>query len=353
MNLKNKIFFILFCLSLLWESCQCNQAKDKHFDIPETESAVIVKSIRLDSIVFHSPFINAQQYQENLIQTSQNSICPLVEDILRMGPCEDSSTFRQLHQFTIFKDIADLQGAVEDKFSTIQIQEFNHTLSEAFTRLKVILPQEVIPQIVYTNSGLAAASYAQNEQLFIGLDSYLYPHPIVKEFPTDRFPLYKRKNMQAQYLVPNAIFNWMSYRYTAYDSLPPEKNDFLSSLIYSGKLMYATDLLIPELADSLKMMWSEDEMLWAKEHEFQIWKEIARQEVMFGTNRNEILKWFNEAPHTFAGNIPSDSPAQLGIWMGWQIVKAYMSKNENISLAALFQERNHQKILSAYKPPLP
>jgi len=353
MNLKNKIIFILFCFPLLWMSCQCNQAKDKHFDIPNTENRVSLQSMRLDSIVFHSPFIHAQQFQSHLLQTSKNSICPLVEDILRMGPCEDSSTFKQLYQFSVFKDIADLQRAVEGTFTNNEIRQFNQHFSDAFTRLKLTLPNEVIPQMVYMNGGLAAASYAKDEQLFIGLDSYLYPHPIVKEFPADRFPLYKRKNMQAQYLVPNAIFNWMSYRYSQYDSLPPEKNDFLSSLIYSGKLMYATDLLLPEMADSLKMMWSEEEMLWAKEHEFQIWKEIARQEVMFGTQRNEILKWFNEAPHTFAGNIPSDSPAQLGIWMGWQIVKAYMSKNENISLASLLQERNHQKILSAYKPPLP
>lgn len=353
MSFKYKIFFILFCFPLCWMSCQCNQAKDKHFDIPDSEKPLSLSTLRLDSIVFHSPYQHSQQFQSQILQTAKNSICPLVEDILRMGPCEDTLTFKQLHQFTIFKDIAELQAAIEKKFTTKELNEFSQNLAQAFQRLNAALPQEEIPQIVWMNGALAAASFAQKNQLFIGLDSYLYPDPLVNQFPPDRFPLYKRKNMQSQYLVTNAIFNWISYRYNSYDSLPPEKNDFLSSLIYSGKIMYATDLLLPELSDSVKMMWSEEELIWAKEHEFQIWKEVARQEVMFGTKRSEILKWFNEAPHTFAGNIPSDSPPQLGIWLGWQIVKAYMSKNENVSLAALLQERNHQKILAAYKPPLP
>ena len=353
MNFKNKIFFFLFCFPFFWSACQCNSHKDKRFEIPEAEKPLVLQTIRLDSIVFHSPYHHSKQYQTTVSELSKNSICPLVEDVLRMGPCEDSITFQQLHQFSIFKDIADLQKAIESTFTTNELNIQTKSLAVAFQRLKTALPQEITPSVVWMNGALAAASYAQGQQLFIGLDSYLYPHPLVNEFPPDRFPLYKRKNMQAQYLVPNAIFNWMSFRYNLYDSLPPEKNDFLSSLIYSGKLMYATDLLLPNTADSVKMMWSAEEIKWAQEHEFQIWKEIAQQEVMFGTKRNEILKWFNEAPHTFAGNIPSDSPAQLGIWMGWQIVKAYMTKNENVSLESLLKERNHQKILSAYKPPLP
>jgi hypothetical protein len=353
MNLKYKIFFFIFCLPIFWHGCQCNQRKDQHFEIPVPEEPLQLQTLRLDSLIFNTPFISAEQYQSVVTKKSENCICSLLEDVLRMGPCEDSNTFKKLHEFTIFKDITDLQRAIESTFKNEDLKAQEQSLAVAFQRLKTLLPKEETPKIVWINGALAAACYAQKDELYIGLDSYLYPHPIVQEFPPDFFPLYKRKNMQAQYLVPNAIFNWMSYRSSQYDSLPPEKNDFLSSLIYSGKIMYATDLLLPNIPDSVKMMWAEEEIKWAQEHEFQIWKEIAQQEVMFGTKKNEILKWFNEAPHTFAGNIPAESPPQLGIWIGWQIVKAYMSKNESITLESLLRERNHQKILSAYKPSLP
>jgi hypothetical protein len=353
MTANNKIFFLLFCLITGIYGCQCNQPKDPHQEIKITQPNLKLESIRLDSLIFHTPFENIEQFKSSLEKQSQQSICTFVEDIVRMGPCQDSTTFHQLHAFSIFKDMVDLQKAIETSYDTEGILKLNEALSKAFQKWISILPQEIAPELIWMNGSLASASYAKENRLFIGLDSYLYPHAIVKEFPSDRFPLYKRKNMQSQYIVPNALFNWISYRYDHYDTIPPTKNDFLTSLIYSGKIMYATDLLLAETPDSVKMMWTPQEMEWAIDHEFQIWKEIAQQNVMFGTKKEDIHKWFNEAPHTLVGNIPTDSPAQLGIWMGWRIVKSYMIKNEKVTLEELFKEQNNQKILSAYKPTLP
>jgi hypothetical protein len=123
-------------------------------------------------------------------------------------------------------------------------------------------------------------------------------------------------------------------------------------MIYSGKIMYALGVTQPETADSTHLMWSSKEWEWAKENELNIWKEIARQDVLFGTRKEEIAKWFNEAPFTNAGNLPSNASPQLGLWMGWKIVSAYMVKNPNVTLEQLWKERNNQKILSAYKPEL-
>ncbi len=352
MMIKNKIFFFLFCLALSFTSCQCNQSKDPHKEI-SPEKSFSLRSIRLDSLVFHTPSNDAGLYQKNLLDQSNQSICTFVEDLLRMGPCQDTSTFKQLQGFANFKDMVDLQKAIESSFSPAELTVQKNELTKGFQLWTTHLPKENPPVIIWMNGSLATSSYAKGDQLFIGLDSYLYPHEIVKEFPAQLFPLYKRKNMQKKYLVTNALFNWVSYRLEQLDTLPPTKNDFLESLIYAGKIMYATDILQPEVGDSIKMMWTPEELEWAQEHELMVWKEIAQQKVMFGTKKEDIYKWFNEAPHTMVGNIPSDSPAQLGIWMGWQIVRAYMTKNENVSLEALLKEKNNQKILSAYKPNLP
>jgi hypothetical protein len=246
----------------------------------------------------------------------------------------------------------DLQKASLETHSPEKIQNYETQLAESFGRLKALLPREENPNIIWMNAGLAAASFAINNNLFIGLDYYIYPHPLVKEFPPERFPNYKRINMDSRYLCSNALFNWLSFRYDYYDSIPPEKNDFLSSMIYSGKIMYALGVIQPETADSTHLMWSEKEWDWAKENELNIWKEIAQQNVLFGTRKEEIAKWFNEAPFTNAGNLPSNASPQLGLWMGWKIVSAYMVKNPNVTLEQLWKERNNQKILSAYKPEL-
>jgi len=71
---------------------------------------------------------------------------------------------------------------------------------------------------------------------------------------------------------------------------------------------------------------------------------------MFGTSVPKNKKWFEFAPFTNAENIPQDSPPQLGIYMGWQIVKAYMEDHPELSPADLLKEADAQKILKAYKP---
>jgi hypothetical protein len=348
MNFESKKIFVwlLLILPFVW-GCDNHNDPRKNIDIVQ-EEVVPLKHFRLDSMIFH--FSTENQRQKQITQMPDQIGCMYLEDIMGMGICDDSSTWKILDQFSGHKDMKDLQSTIEKTHSPEDIQSYLSQLSQAFYRTAKQLPKEKNPQIIFMNSGLAVASFAKKNNLFVGLDYYLYPDPLVKEFPSDRFPQYKKKNMQKQYLVSNAIFNWLSARYNDYDTIPPEQNDFLNALIYTGKIMYALDIALPDLSDSTKMMWTEKEYDWALENEMNIWKEMAKQEVMFGTRPEEIYKWFVEAPFTNAGNLPQNSSPQLGLWMGWKIVSAYMEKNPSVTIEQLWKERNNQKILSAFKP---
>jgi len=54
-----------------------------------------------------------------------------------------------------------------------------------------------------------------------------------------------------------------------------------------------------------------------------------------------------EGPFTSA--ISKDCPPGIAKWIGWQIVKSYMEKNENVTLEQLMNEKDAQKILSKSK----
>ncbi len=350
--LIHQCFFYTSMLLLLTGCGGCeSQRKDPRQEQIEDQLQITpLSTFRLDEMVFDHP--DRADFRSS-IQKLPNDIAGIyLEQIMGMGPSADSTTWETLKRFAQFKDMRDLQAASVEIHTNEKINDYEKELAASFARLKVLLPKEQNPNIIWMNAGLAAASFAVKNNLFIGLDYYIYPHPLVKEFPPERFPNYKRANMDARYLCSNALFNWLSHRYDAYDSIPPEKNDFLSSLIYSGKIMYALGVVQPEIADSTHLMWSKKEWDWANENELNIWKEIARQDVLFATNKEEIAKWFNEAPFTNAGNLPAGASPQLGLWMGWKIVSAYMIKNPNVTLEQLWKERNNQKILSAYKPEL-
>ncbi len=346
--------FLYTLLAIIVSGCNgCgNHRNDPRIDQMDENSEITpLKSYRLDQIIFN----NAEQPNFSSIAKSNipsGAMETYMNQIMGMGSAADSAAWNTLQRFAQFKDMRDLQKASEETHKDEKIKEYETALSLSFSRLKSLLPREKNPEIIWMNAGLAAASFALNNNLFIGLDYYIFPHPLVKEFPPERFPNYKKANMSNQYLCSNAMFNWLSYRYDKYDSIPPEKNDFLSALIYSGKIMYALGLTQPETPDSTHLMWTSKEWDWSNENELNIWKEIARQEVLFGTRKDEIAKWFNEAPFTNAGNLPQNASPQLGLWMGWKIVSAYMVKNPNVTLEQLWRERNNQKILSAYKPEL-
>jgi uncharacterized protein YjaZ len=108
--------------------------------------------------------------------------------------------------------------------------------------------------------------------------------------------------------------------------------------------------MLPEAADSTKMNWSTSQMEWAQANEVRVWKELANQQVLFGTEHNKNKKWIDFAPFTRVEAIPQDSPPQLGIWMGWNMVRAYMKANPDVTLHQLLAEKDAKKFLNVYKP---
>ena len=126
----------------------------------------------------------------------------------------------------------------------------------------------------------------------------------------------------------------------------------LSEMIFHGKAHYLTWLAFEEIQDSTLMAWTSKEYTWTQGHQLNVWKEIARQEVLFSKNRVEVQKWFEYAPFTNAENVPQESAPQLGVFMGFQMVKSYMEKHPEITVDRLMKEDNAQKILQAYKPNL-
>jgi uncharacterized protein YjaZ len=46
--------------------------------------------------------------------------------------------------------------------------------------------------------------------------------------------------------------------------------------------------------------------------------------------------------------MPHESPAQVGIWLGWQIVRDFMKYNEEITITEMLQISDARVILKSY-----
>ena len=64
----------------------------------------------------------------------------------------------------------------------------------------------------------------------------------------------------------------------------------------------------------------------------------------------DIRKFTGEGPFTVP--FTNNSPPQIAVWTGWQVVRAYMRNNPTTTLKELMQNNNYQNILrySRYRP---
>ena len=124
-------------------------------------------------------------------------------------------------------------------------------------------------------------------------------------------------------------------------------DDFLSNMLYYGKILYVVDAMLPEMENHYKMRYTQLEYEWAEVSEYNIWQHIVVEEWIYSKDMKLIVRYFNEGPTTVG---LEDSPARIGQYLGWKIIKAFMEKNPDLTLLDLIAENNQSKILKAYKP---
>jgi hypothetical protein len=153
------------------------------------------------------------------------------------------------------------------------------------------------------------------------------------------------KKYSKAYLVNDCIKGWFQSEY----DVDLVKKELLGQMIYYGKLLYFTDLMAPDANDSIKIGYTSEQVKWCVQNQSQMWAYYLEQKLLYNTNEIEYMKYISDGNTT--QGFPKGAPAKTAQWIGWQIVKAYMQRN-NVSLLQLLNEKDAQKILdeSGYKP---
>jgi len=163
--------------------------------------------------------------------------------------------------------------------------------------------------------------------LLLGLDNYLgQDHHFYQSISK-----YVAKGLDEKYLISDVASSFAKTinRY-------PRNRTFLSRMVYYGKELYLKDKLVPKISDAQKINYTEDELLWAKENEEQIWRYFVEGELLYSTNSELDRRFLEPAPFSkFRLELDSESPGRLGRYMGWQIVRAFMEKSNEITLTQL------------------
>jgi len=328
--MKN-IFFLLI-LGILFVSCNRNNQRNLDIDISDVEI----------------PEVEIKRYEQALFSISPDSLKPGLKAIQSEFPVflgadlDDTLNIIQLHQFITDPLNQKLYDSVNKVFPKLDFVE--NKLTDGFKHFKYYFPDKTIPDVFTYVSGLLYELPIQffKNDMIIALDMYLGE---LEEYRRMRIPLYQVKKMNKEYLVRDAMFELYFYHF----SVKPGK-DFLQRMINRGKHLYFLDAMLPKTPDHIKIGYPEEKLQWCINNEQNIWSFIIQNELLYDSDASINRTFFVDGP--FTSDFSTDSPARLGEWMGWQVVRAYMNNNPDITPDQLFQEHDAQKILSlsGYKP---
>lgn len=195
-------------------------------------------------------------------------------------------------------------------------------LHSLFQHIKYYFPQFEAPKVFTVTSEVDYKNKVilQDDYLFISLDTYLgedhHFYIGIQEF--------LKKNFKKEQILPD-VANAYAEKYVE----RPKSRTFLAHLVYYGKLLYLKDRFIPEIADAEKIGYTKEEFTWAQNNEAQIWRYFVENELFFDTNTELYSRFLYPAPFSkFYLQLDADSPAMLGQYIGWQIVRSYMDKTD-------------------------
>lgn len=207
------------------------------------------------------------------------------------------------------------------------------------------LPEKIITFIGPLNS---YGSIITPDGLGVGLQLYLGSnHPLyLSEEGQQLYPRYISRRFDRIYIPVNAIRNVID------DLYPPVYADkpLVEQMVEAGKRLYLLDQLMPYAADSVKTGYTQQQLDGCLENEKNIWSFFIQNNLLFINDPEMIRDYMTDAPNT--PTLGQASPGFIGQFVGWQMVKKWMSKQKDQLNMKMMMETPAKKIFeeAKYKP---
>ncbi len=296
------------------------------------------------------PEINIKRYEQSLFKIDIEDLKNELKKIQPEFPIflntnlDDTLKLIQMYNYLSDPFLITLFEASQNVFPDLINQE--QELIEGFGYYAYYYPEDQTPKLYTYISGVDPNSpvIGTNGSLLISLDNYLG-----RDYETYKkmsIPNYKRLAFSKEYL-PIDVFKELAYSKIKMNTPP---RTLLDHMIFQGKLIYFTDLMFPDYADSLKIKYPNPKLEWCKDNEKNIWALLIENQLLYSTDQLVIRDYIDDAPYT--KGFAEQSPGRIGTWIGWQIVKAYMNNHRDEHPEQLFNNENAQDVLkrSGYKP---
>ncbi len=214
----------------------------------------------------------------------------------------------------------ELSTEAENKFGDLGEESTN--LDLLFKHIKYYFPNYDLPKVVTLASDVDYDNkiVLTDSLLLINLDNYLgKEHKFYQGIQN-----YIATGLDKQFLVSDVASAFAQKVVSR-----PQNRNFLSQIIYYGKVLYLKDKLIPFDTDAQKIGYEPDQLAWAQANEEQMWRYFIEKELLYSTDQKLGPRFLELAPFSkFGLELDNESPGGLGRYLGWQIVRSFMKHND-------------------------
>ncbi len=334
-TLRTLICLITFAFALY--SCDDNPHA---IDVSGIEAEVDIQ--RFDQQLFEWTALSFRQEAPQVKSQFPGFYKHYFEDVINIGNAEDSALFNSIRLFINDPSIQQLHQSVQVKYPTLnQVEE---QIESGWKHYKYYFPNTEVPNHLAFVGTLGTNVMVTDNEVGIGLDAYLGPKEEIYDLA--QIPIFQRNKMIPERIPSDVIYAWMQTEFV----LQNEQPTLLEVIVHEGRLLYALEACFPELADSLKIGYTAAQMQWANSFEKDVWTFFIDNEVLFKKDYQTVTKYVSEGP--FTTDFAKESPARMGVFIGWQIVRSYMENHPDQDLKDLMALNDAQIILSEskYKP---
>ncbi len=339
--LKAKQIYLIFISLLLLTACN----KRNKVDVSNIDVNVTIR--RFDNS-FDSLRVVPMAPKALQLQQQYGAFYPdFMQRILQAGSVKDTAYLATLRKVFASKSYADLKHEVDSIYPNLNKE--NTELTDAFRRVKYYFPKKNLPKVFSYVSGFQAQTAIGNGYAGIGLDLFLGARSKFYPAIIESFPHYISRFFTPENIAPRVVEGIL--REDMFPE-PAENKTMLQKMIYEGKIMYAMDLMLPDVGDTTKIRYTTAQMDWANKFKLQIWGYFLEENLLYSSDVLKNQQYFTDAPFTTGLGEKNESAPRLGTWTGWQIVRQYMERHPDVSLSRLMANQDAQQILneSKYRP---
>jgi hypothetical protein len=308
------------------------------------------KKLNIDISGIADPGISIQRYGQDLFSIDPRNIGEELPELALKYPFFlgtpplDTLSYIQIYEFITDPFLREIALACDTQFMNLNAIEDEY--NTAFRHYKYYFPDAKLAEVYSYISGLDFEYPVQTHGgiTLIALDMYLGPQ--FKPYAMAGIPQYRTTRAKPEYIVRDIMLETGR----GIDRDYKTENILLDQMIEEGRLLYFLDATMPDIHDSIKIAFSEQQLDWCIENEPNLWAFVIENEMLFSSDYEKTHKLIIDGP--FTSFFPDGSPARTGWWVGWQIVKSFMENNEHVSLPQLMEELSAREILdnSRYNP---